>query len=112
MIGMDKYIFTNSFAPMEEKMRNTLRIFFEIIQPEWFYCVKSVQIRSFFCPYFPVFRLNTGKYGPEKTLDLDTVHAVFIFRFFEIGCFSSTFFRKILMIFTNLPGRTRKKYRE
>ena len=28
--------------------------------------------------YFPVFWLNTGKYGPEKTPYLDTLHAVFI----------------------------------
>ena len=27
-------------------------------------------------PYFPVFRLNTGKYGPEKTPCLDTFHAM------------------------------------
>ena len=27
-------------------------------------------------PYFPVFGLNTGKYGPEITLYLDTFHAV------------------------------------
>ena len=27
-------------------------------------------------PYFPVFGLNTGKDGPEKTLYLDTFHAV------------------------------------
>ena len=27
--------------------------------------------------YFPVFGLNTGKYGPEITLYLDTFHAVF-----------------------------------
>ena len=26
--------------------------------------------------YFPAFELNTGKYGPEKTPYLDTVHAV------------------------------------
>ena len=26
--------------------------------------------------YFPVFGLNTGRYGPEKTPDLDTFHAV------------------------------------
>ena len=26
--------------------------------------------------YFPVFELNTGKYGPEKTPYLDTFHAV------------------------------------
>ena len=27
-------------------------------------------------PYFPVFGLNAGKYGPEKTPYLDTFHAV------------------------------------
>ena len=27
-------------------------------------------------PYFPVFRLNTGKYGPEKSPYLDIFHAV------------------------------------
>ena len=27
---------------------------------------KSVQIRGFSGPYFPVFGLNMGKYGPEK----------------------------------------------
>ena len=27
-------------------------------------------------PYFPVFGLNTGKYGPEKTPNLDTFDAV------------------------------------
>ena len=35
-------------------------------------CDKSVQIRSFCGPYFPVFSSNTGKYGPEKTSYLDT----------------------------------------
>ena len=28
-------------------------------------------------PYFPVFGLKTGKYGPEKTPYLDTFHTVF-----------------------------------
>ena len=27
---------------------------------------------EFFGPYFPVFGLNTGKYGPDKTSYLDT----------------------------------------
>ena len=54
------------------------------------HCLKSVQIRSFSDPYFPVFGLNTdiygvnlgnfspnlGKYGLEKTPYLDTFHAV------------------------------------
>ena len=52
------------------------------------YCVKSVQIRSFFLvgifqhsdwirrdtEYLSVFTPNTGKYGPEKTPYLDTFH--------------------------------------
>ena len=42
-----------------------------------YHCVKSVQIRSFSGPYFPVFSSNTGKYGPEKTSYLDTFHAVY-----------------------------------
>ena len=29
-------------------------------------------------PYFPVFSPNTGKYGPEITLYLDTFHAVLL----------------------------------
>ena len=39
--------------------------------------MKIVQIRSFFGPYFPVFSPNAEKYGPEKTLYLDTFHAVY-----------------------------------
>ena len=35
-------------------------------------CVKSVQIRSFSDPYFPVFRLNRGKYESEKSPYLNT----------------------------------------
>ena len=38
------------------------------------FCVKTVQIRSFSGPYFPVFSPNTGKYGSEKTPYLDTFH--------------------------------------
>ena len=53
------------------------------------HCVKSVEIRSFSGPYFPVFGLNTeicgvisafspntGKYGSEKTPYLDTFHTL------------------------------------
>ena len=47
---------------------------FEITEQR--HCVKSVQIRVFCGLYFPVFGMNTGKYGPEKTLYLDTFHAV------------------------------------
>ena len=31
---------------------------------------------SFSCPYFPVFGLDTGKYGPEKVPHLGKFHAV------------------------------------
>ena len=33
-------------------------------------------------PYFPVFGLNTGKYGPEITPYLDTFHVVFSYTSF------------------------------
>ena len=38
--------------------------------------------RVFSGPYFPVFSPNNGKYGPEKTLHLDTFHAVYTFKAF------------------------------
>ena len=28
----------------------------------WIHCVKNVQVRSFYCPYFLAFRLNTERY--------------------------------------------------
>ena len=37
---------------------------------------KVPKFRGFSGPYFPVFELNTGKYGPEKTPYLDTFHTV------------------------------------
>ena len=45
--------------------------------------MKSVQIRSYFWPVFSCIRTeygdlsNTGKYGPEVTLYLDTFHTVY-----------------------------------
>ena len=40
-------------------------------------CVKSDQIGVVSGPYISIFGLNTGKYGPEKTLYLQrTFHAV------------------------------------
>ena len=41
----------------------------------WSHCEKSVQIWSFFFPYFSVFSPITGKYTPKK-LGMDTFHAV------------------------------------
>ena len=58
------------------------------IDSESTHCVKRVQIRRFFGPYFPAFGLNTekysvsvfspnvGKYGQEKTPYLDSFHTV------------------------------------
>ena len=44
------------------------------------HCVKSIQIGSYFWCVFSkeisIFNPNTGKYGPETTLYLDTFHAV------------------------------------
>ena len=53
------------------------------------HCVKSVRIRSYSCPYFPVFGLNTERYGVSLrilyqcgkmrtriTSNTDTFHAV------------------------------------
>ena len=37
---------------------------------------KVSKYRDFSGPYFPVFGLNTGKYGPGKTPYLDAFHAV------------------------------------
>ena len=62
-------------------------------------CVKSVRIRSFLVPYFPVFGLNTEKYGlspriqfecgkmrAQKTPNTDTFHAVVeMGHWFEMG---------------------------
>ena len=47
-------------------------------------CIKAItawkvsKYRVFSGTYFPVFELNTGKYGPEKTPFLDTFHAVYL----------------------------------
>ena len=38
--------------------------------------LKVYKYGIFSSPYFPVFGLNTGKYGPEKTPYLDSFHAV------------------------------------
>ena len=40
------------------------------------HCVKSAQIQSFSGPNLPVFGLNTGKYGPQKTPYFNTFHTV------------------------------------
>ena len=37
----------------------------------YFYCVKSVRIRSFAGPYFPVFGLNTERYSVRMRENTD-----------------------------------------
>ena len=56
----------------------TIKLLKELYKTQ-FHCVKSVQIRSFSGPYFPVsvFNPNTGKYGPQKTPYLYTFHTAF-----------------------------------
>ena len=41
--------------------------------------MKSVQIRSFSGPYFPVFGMNTEKYEPEKTPYLGFSESISVF---------------------------------
>ena len=36
------------------------------------HCVSYAKYGVYSGPYFPTFGLNTGKYGPEKSPDLDT----------------------------------------
>ena len=40
-------------------------------------CEKCPNTKFFSGPYFPLFGLHTGKYGPDETTFLDTFHAVF-----------------------------------
>ena len=42
-------------------------------------------------PYFPVFSSNTGKYGPEKNPYLNSFHAVFKGRFFQLLMFRTIY---------------------
>ena len=59
------------FGVVSEKLRENLT---------QFHCMKSIRIRSYSGPHFPVFGLNTGKYGPEKTPYLRTFHAVWFLK--------------------------------
>ena len=84
-------------------------------------CVKSVQIRSFSGPYFPVFGLNTeryfvslriqseyGKIRTKKTPYLDTFHAVPFIHKSEVKYISQTksyFVISCLKLIINELGR-------
>ena len=35
-------------------------------------------------PYFAIFGLNTGKYGPEKTLHLETFYTVYVLHLYSL----------------------------
>ena len=43
-----------------------------------YHCVKSVRIRSYSGPYFPVFSQKCGKIGTRITLNTDNFHAVYL----------------------------------
>ena len=71
------------------------------------HCVKTVQIRSYFCPYFSVFGLytfsmSTGKYGPKITPCLDTFHAVVVMLKSTIRINFSYLFDNLLIIVSGL----------
>ena len=53
--------------------KSTMNIFF---QKSLTIFLKKATAWFFSGPYFPVFGLNTGKYGPEKTPYLDTFYTV------------------------------------
>ena len=83
-----------------------------------YHCVKSVQIRRFFCSvfsrirteygeilrilslrYLSVFSPNAGKYGPEKTPYLNNFHAVkgtSVLKYAERKCVGRTGWLQIL----------------
>ena len=44
-------------------------------------------------PYFPVFAMNTEKYGPEKTLYLGSLHAVLVQQILTVSEKSVTIIR-------------------
>ena len=48
---------------------------------------KKLRIWTLFTEYLSVFSPNAGKYGPEKTLYLDTVHAVGVIIIRNISAF-------------------------
>ena len=56
-----------------------------------FHCVKSAQIRSFFCSVFSCIRTEYGdlrsKYRPEKIPYLDTFRAVFLMQIIELDAY-------------------------
>ena len=60
-------------AEIHEKFKHKLSIF-----SGWkiHTALKVSEYGVFSDPYFPVFGLNTGNYGPEKTSYFDTFHAV------------------------------------
>ena len=49
--------------------------------------------------YFPVFGLNTGKHGPEKSPYLDTFHAVFFVRNWALYTLSLSQYLSLFLIF-------------
>ena len=88
------------------------------------HCMKSVQIRSYFCSVSFCIRIefnpNTGKYGPEITPNSDTFHAVsFIpFLFLTVARHAKVHFTifkilrptKLRTVLVNVPVQFRKLF--
>ena len=94
-------LLNKEISPGKGKFESTVKFETTKNRLSGLHCVKSVQIRSFSGLYFPVFGLNMEiyrvnlriqseywpeKYGPEKTLYLDTFHAVMFSGILEIVC--------------------------
>ena len=64
-----RIVYSDQSSTFEELLERDMSFSNHLKNIQSLYCVKSVQIRSFFCP-------NAGKYGLEKTPYLDAFHAV------------------------------------
>ena len=68
---MDWFLYDGDLRQEQVKSNNLVqqflcyRKFYYALTNLKVHCVKSVQIVSFSGPHFPVFGMNTGKYGPK-----------------------------------------------
>ena len=52
-------------------MKSPLKSVWNLPRPKYYNCVKSVRIRSFYGPYFPVIELNTERYGASLRIQFE-----------------------------------------
>ena len=71
---------------LDAKLRVSLKLQKYLIQSLREKCPNAEFFLTRIFLHFPVFGLNTGKYGPEKTPYLDTFHTVIILNFHSRGC--------------------------